>query len=337
MILSGGSGTRLWPLSTPTKPKQFLQLLGEPLFVQALRRMIGFERAGSPVVVTGTEHLHLVEAAIEVSGVDVARILVEPEGRNTAPAVIAAAATLDPAEIMVVLPADHLMAEGRGLFAAVEAAVKLARDTRLVTFGVTPSRVETGYGYIEAGGPVGGGYEVVRFTEKPDFDAASAMVSDGDHYWNSGMFVFQANVLLAEAGSLVPDLVEAVVASLGDQSGRIVRMDDRFSGLAPILIDVAIMEATSRAVVVPLDVGWTDVGSWRSLWDASVRDASGNVIVGDVTAIEVTDSYLYSTDRRVAVAGLEGVVVVDAPEGVLVVGMDASQRVKELHPGTTSG
>ena len=330
MILSGGAGTRLWPLSVPDRPKQFLDLIGEPLFVQALHRLDGLEAAGDPVIVTGQDHLDLVEDAIERAGIVVHRILAEPIGRNTAPALIAAAMSVAPDEILVVLPSDHLIDDQDAFLQAVSSAVDLAARSVLVTFGVTPDRAETGYGYIEAGSGVGDGLQVIRFKEKPEESDAHAMASDGRHYWNSGMFVFRAETLLAEAHTHAAGLVDGVKSALGDISRQVIVLGPEFEGIEAISIDIAVMEFTKNAVMVPIDVGWTDVGTWHSLWQASPKDARGNVIVGDVTAIDVTGSYLSSSGRKIAVAGVDDIVLVETPETVLIVARDSAQKVKDL-------
>lgn len=330
VILSGGAGTRLWPLSVPDRPKQFLDLIGEPLFVQALQRLDGLEGVGDPVIVTGRDHLALVEEAIERANVAVHRILVEPTGRNTAPALIAAAMSLEPAEVMVVLPADHIISDRGAFLRAVFSAVDLAAQFEMVTFGVTPDRAETGYGYIEAGEAVGDGRRVIRFKEKPDESDAHVMAFDGRHYWNSGMFVFRADALLEEARTHAPDLVDGVESAMGDTSRQVIVLGPDFERVEAISIDHAVMEFTKKAVMIPIDVGWTDVGTWHSLWEASSRDASGNVIVGDVTAIEVTGSYLSSSGRRIAVVGVDDIVVVETPDTVLIVGRDSAQKVRDL-------
>lgn len=328
VILSGGSGTRLWPISTPERPKQFGDIAGEPLFGLALNRLAGMPGVGDPVVVAGRDHLDHVEAGLDGRGL----VLVEPEGRNTAPAVIAAALALDDDEVMAVLPADHLIPDTGAFHEAVTRAVEMARNGYLVTFGVVPSRPETGYGYIEPGPGLDGGSEVARFKEKPDPDEAARLSTDGKHLWNSGMFVFGVGSLLEEARVHVPDVVNGVEEAFAEAEtqGRVKLLGDSFTGVEGISIDHAVMERTSMAAVVPLDAGWSDIGSWHSLWEVSEKDADGNVLVGDAQAVEVSGSYIRSTSRRVAVAGLDNVVVVETPDAVLVVGRESAQLVKRL-------
>jgi len=330
VILSGGAGTRLWPLSTPNSPKQFLRFLGEPLFEATMNRLQGLAGVGPAIIVTGGDHVDAVDRAVGNTPVEVASVLVEPAGRNTAPAVVAAALICDPGDVLVVLPADHMIADVAAFSQAVTDAVALALGGALVTFGVVPSRAETGYGYIEKGDPVDLGFLVARFKEKPDPDEATRLFADGAHLWNSGMFVFTAGRLLEEAKTHVPDLVAGVRAALpSNRSGRI-QLGDSFSGVTSISIDHAVMERTGHAVVIPLAAGWSDIGSWQSVWELTERDASGNALVGDVTAIDVTGSYVRSSSKKIAIAGVEDLVVVETPDVVLVVPRARSQLVREL-------
>jgi mannose-1-phosphate guanylyltransferase/mannose-6-phosphate isomerase len=330
VILSGGAGTRLWPLSTESSPKQFLSIRGEPLFEATLKRLRGLESVGPPTVVTGIDHLEAVERAVESASAELASIIIEPVGRNTGPAVVAAALVSDPGEVLVVLPSDHTIADAAAFRSVVKTAVSLASEGALVTFGAEPLRPETGYGYIEKGEPIEGGFRVARFKEKPDHDEAERLVAAKTHLWNSGMFVFTAGRLLEEARLHSPELVTGVVAALpGERSGRIF-LDPSFATVTPISLDHAVMEKTDAAVVIPVAVGWSDIGSWQSLWEQSDHDDSGNTLIGDVTVIDVTNSYIHSSSRKVAVAGVDGLVVVETPEALLVVPSSSSQMVRDL-------
>lgn len=331
MILSGGAGTRLWPLSTPELPKQFASLTGgESLFVQALRRLAGQPRVSPPIVVTGSAHTKLVEAFAAESGVDIHLILVEPEGRNTAPASLAAALSSDPDDVLVILPSDHLI-RAPGVFAdAVIHSVEYAAEGSVVTFGVVPSRVETGYGYIELGEPLPGAYRVRRFKEKPDREEAERLTSDGNHVWNSGMFVVSAAGLLMEARRHCPVILAGVTAAMRAPVDGIVELGAEFLDVERISLDQAIMEKTEEAVVMPIDVGWDDVGSFEALWSISEKDDRGNVTSGDTVLIDVEDSFVKATSRTVAVAGMSDVVVVETPDAVLVVPRNQSQMVRDL-------
>ena len=337
VILSGGAGTRLWPLSTRERPKQFLRLIEEPLFEATLRRMRGIPGVGPMTVVTGAEHVPAVDEAIVATEADVTAVLVEPSGRNTAPAVVAAALVSHPEEVLVVLPSDHLIADDVAFAGAVTEAVDLASKGDLVTFGVAPTRAETGYGYIEKGAAIEGGFRVARFKEKPDVEEAERLLARGGHLWNSGMFVFTVGRILEEARRHVPDVVEAVTGALpSHRSGRIA-LGDGFSEAASISVDHAVMEKTEHAVVVPLDAGWNDIGSWQAVWALSRQDDAGNVISGDVVALDVSGSYVHSGSRTVAIAGVDDLVVVETPEVVLIVSREKAQLVRDLAARARSG
>lgn len=330
VILSGGSGTRLWPLSRETRPKQFIELLGEPLFAQALARLEDVAGVAGPLIVTGVSHLDLVSSALADAGIEPFLVLSEPEGRNTAPATVAAALTVNPDEILVVLPSDHLIADRDGFTRSVETAVRFAASGHLVTFGVVPHRPETGYGYIEVGEDLDGASRVVRFIEKPDRTRAREFVAGSRHLWNSGMFVFQASALLEEARRFIPEIVSGVEEALVGSGGRAHSLGPAFARVESISIDHAVMERTEGAVVVPIDVGWNDVGSWQSMWEIAEKDGDDNVLIGDVMADEVSGSYIRSTTRRVGVAGVRGIVVVETDDAILVVGRDHTQLVRGL-------
>lgn len=327
----------MWPLSTPDVPKQFSARIGErTLFAMTLERLTGVDGVRSSVIVTGSGHIDLVRVEVSRSSASVGTILVEPEGRNTAPAAVAAALASAPEDVLVILPSDHLIADIEGFHEGVAAAVSLASGGGIVTFGIKPTRAETGYGYIEMGDVVGPGFMVRAFREKPDESAAVELVADGRHLWNSGMFVTRADHLLEEARRHCPGIVTAVSGSIPPEPGGEVELSESFTSAEAISIDYAIMEKTDRALVVPLDVGWDDVGSYRSLLAASDRDEHGNHIDGDVTVSDVRGSYIKSTSKPVVVAGLEDVVVVETPEGVLVVALDRAQDVRELQKKATT-
>jgi mannose-1-phosphate guanylyltransferase/mannose-6-phosphate isomerase len=330
VILSGGAGTRLWPLSTGERPKQFLALLGEPLFEATLARVAALGELGPIMVVTGGDHVEPVEAALRGSSLTVGPILVEPSGRNTAPAVVAAALVSDPDDVLIVLPSDHTIDDVVSFRDAVETAVSLALGGALVVFGATPTRPETGYGYIEKGESVDGAFHVVRFKEKPGSDEAERLARDGNHLWNCGMFVFTAGRLLEEAERHSPGVVAVVRAALPDaRSGR-VTLGPSFAEVDPVSIDHAVMENTDAAVVIPVDMGWSDIGSWQSVWELAEQDEEGNVLSGDVIAVEVANSYVLAVSRTVAVAGVDGLVVVETPDAVLVVPRERAQLVRDV-------
>lgn len=331
VILSGGSGTRLWPLSTPDLPKQFAPLLsGHSLFEQAIGRLARLTDVGRPYVITGDSHVELTRTAAVRAGVEPELIIIEPVGRNTAPAAIAAALASDEEDILVILPSDHLIRSEEVFCDLVGKAAGLAALGHILTFGVVPTRPETGYGYIERGEPVDGAFRVSRFKEKPEVSEAEGLIADGRHLWNSGIFVAPAGLVLSEASSHAPRLLEGVRAAMGRIDGDVMRLGIEFGEVPAISFDHAVMEHTSKAVVMPLDVGWDDVGSFAALWAVSDRDADDNALSGDVRTLDVHDSLIVAGSRRVAAVGVEGLVIVETPEAVLVVARNRSQEVKQL-------
>lgn len=332
VVLSGGSGTRLWPLSTPELPKQFVPLFGDrSLFRLTLARLDGIPGVETPIVVTGSDHVPLVADAIELSAVDDAVVVVEPKGRNTAPAAIASALVARPDDVLVILPSDHLVSDVDGFRTAVEIAARHAGEGSIVTFGIEPSRPETGYGYIEKGEAVGGrAFQVRRFKEKPGLEDARVMVGDGKHVWNSGMFVARADRLLAEARHHCPSILEGVRRAIPDSTSGTVELGESFAEITADSIDYAIMEKTDAALVIPIDVGWDDIGSYQSLLAAVQRDPKGNHATGDVVLVDVEGSLVWASTRKVAVVGLRDVVVVEAEDGVLVLPLERSQEVREI-------
>lgn len=331
VVLSGGSGTRLWPLSTAETPKQFAALIGDrSLFALTLERLIGVDGLVGAVIVTGETHVDLVAKEVEASSAVTESLIVEPEGRNTAPAALAAALVSGQGDILVILPSDHLYGDETAFRKAVEQAAEHAATGAIVTFGIRPSRPETGYGYLELGEARGDARVLAGFVEKPSQDRAEELVSDGSHLWNSGVFVVRADTLLAEAGEHCPEVLEAVRSAIPDRLDGTVRLGPGFQSSPSISIDHAIMEKTTRGVVLPVDVGWSDVGSYRSLLGALPTDGDGNHIAGDVIASDVTRSYVAATSRRVVVAGIDNMVVVETPDVVLVIPMDRAQEVRNL-------
>jgi mannose-1-phosphate guanylyltransferase/mannose-6-phosphate isomerase len=294
------------------------------LFEATLRRL----RTAAPLVVTGIEHLDLVKEATGRAGVEPSLVIVEPEGRNTGPAAAAAALCSAPGEVLVLLPADHLITDDEAFRSHVTDAVTLAEGGSIVTFGVTPTRPETGYGYIQVGEPVGPGFRVDRFKEKPSPDEAAALATD--HLWNSGIFVASADTLLTELATHSPAMLESVRAAVTPVGSGIQTLGDEFTRVDPISFDHSVMEHTTRAAVIPIDVGWDDVGSFDALMGHVPKDEAGNATVGEVILDDVSSSFVYATSRIVAVSGLEDVVVVETPEAVLVLPLAEAQRVKAL-------
>lgn len=336
VILSGGAGTRLWPLSTPTLPKQFAPLIDNTsLFAATMRRLVGLDSLVGAIVVTGEGLVDLVNLEVAGASITTSHIVVEPEGRNTAPAALAAALLASDGDILMILPSDQVVRDDQEFRRVIGTAASLAQDDTIVTLGVPPSRPETGFGYIQIGSPIGEAYEVARFHEKPAVEEAGSYLSHGSYLWNSGVFVVRAGQLLAEARKHCPQVLDIVTASLTDQGRREIRLGPEFLAVEAVSLDNAIMEKTDGAVVVPLNVGWDDLGSYRSLLEASDRDSSGNHVSGDAVVVDVTDSLIRATSRRVVVAGLDEVVVVETPEAVLVISIDRAQDVRDLQKRKT--
>jgi mannose-1-phosphate guanylyltransferase / mannose-6-phosphate isomerase len=339
VILSGGSGTRLWPLSRELHPKQLLPLVGEETMLQdTVRRLAGLAEVG-PIVVCNEHHRFMVAEQLRQIAATAAAIVLEPVGRNTAPAVAIAAlvALRDAAPgaepVLLVLPADHLLKDVAAFHRAVRAGLTAAAAGKLVTFGVVPTKPETGYGYIRRGGGGGPAYPIAEFVEKPDAARAAKYVAAGDYLWNSGMFLFGARRYVEELGRLAPAMLAACEAALEGAKRDLdfTRLDaDAFGRCPSDSIDYAVMEKTRDAVVVPLEAGWSDVGSWSSLHDSLAPDAAGNVTRGDVITEDSSGCYLYSSQRLVATVGLRDHVVVETKDAVLVAPKDRVQDVKNL-------
>ncbi len=323
VVLSGGRGTRLWPLSTSHSPKQLHRLVGaEPMLLETLKRLEGLETA-RPVVVCGADHADELRSLLAGRDVDV---IVEPIGRSTAPALAVAALLADPDEVLLVLSADHLIGDQSALHAAVAEGVELAMAGQVVAFGIKPDRPATGFGWIRPGASLGTGTarRIDAFTEKPDPATAARHLADG-LFWNGGMFCVRADGYLAELGRSRPDVLAAVRAALG-VDGTID--PTRYARVPAVSIDVAVMERTTRGAMVPLDAGWSDIGSWDALWEALPKDADGNVVDGEVVVRDTTGSLVRATDRVVTVIGMTDVVVVETPEGVLVVPRREAEKVR---------
>lgn len=339
LILSGGSGTRLWPISRRNLPKQFLSLAGsETLFQQTVKRAMRLPGVAAPVVVASNDHRFLAAEQLQELQVADASILLEPIARNTAPAIAVGALRAmarDAEAVLLVLPADHLIGDDEAFGEAVAKALPLAEKGWLVTFGIRPDRPETGFGYIRRGKTLDNEtFQVQQFVEKPQLNVAEGYVASGEYDWNSGMFMFRASTYLDELGTHAPAMLAAARAAFDNANSDLdfIRLETEAFAMAPSdSIDYAVMEKTSRAAVVPVTCRWSDIGSWDALWLAADKDADGNHLEGDVIALGTKGSLIRSHDRHlVATVGLEDVVVVTTPDATLVARRDASQDVKKI-------
>ena len=344
VILSGGAGSRLWPLSRARYPKQFLSLVGEQTMLQrTVLRVDSEDLFHRPLVIANDEHRFIVAEQLREIGAAARALVLEPVGRNTAPAAAVAALLLqrdDPDAVMALLPSDHLIADEPVFEAAVELACEAAARGHILAFGIVPDRAETGYGYIRRGGPLNGAvgcFAVERFVEKPDAATAETYLREGGWGWNSGVFVFHVGTFLDELGRHAPDTLaacrEAVTKARSDLD--FLRLDaEAFGRSASAAIDTAVMERTDRAAMIPVEMGWSDVGGWSALWEAEGPDVDGNVVRGDVVLDGVKGSYVRSEEGRLVVAsGLDGMIVVATEDATLVAPRDASLRLKEIVAG----
>lgn len=340
VILSGGIGSRLWPLSRELYPKQFLDLTacGRTLLQATVERLAGGGLA-APVIVCNHAHRFLVAEQLRAEGLSASDILLEPVGRNTAPAAAAAALRAmqrDPQAVLVVLPADHIIRDARALHAAIALGGAAAEEDYLTTFGIKPTAAETGFGYIQAGTPLvegGEAYRVRRFVEKPAEDTAQSYLAAGDHFWNSGMFVFRASRYLEELERFAPDILKACEAAMASAHVDLdfLRLgEEAFERCRPDSIDYAVMEHTSDAVVIPFAGGWSDLGSWSALLAETECDQAGNAAIGDVLLHDSQDCYVRAEGRLVTLVGVRDHIVVETSDAVLIAAREAVQSVKEL-------
>ncbi len=337
VIMAGGSGSRLWPLSRQLFPKQFLTLHGENSMLQATAlRLSGIEHQ-APIVICNEEHRFSVAEQFRANNIENNGIILEPIGRNTAPAIALAAFQAlkngdDP--LLLVLAADHVIKNEQAFCTAVEKAAAHAQNNKLVTFGIVPTAAETGYGYIKRGdAETSEGFKVAEFVEKPDATTAEQYLASGDYYWNSGMFLFKASRYLAELKTHRADIYQACEAAMAQTSNDIdfVRVDKAaFEACPDDSVDYAVMEKTSQAVVVPMDCGWSDVGSWSALWEIEAKDEQNNVFKGDVISVDTTNAYVNAQEKLVAIVGLDDVVVVETKDAILVSKKSAVQKVKNV-------
>src|SRR5437870_2765883 len=340
VILSGGSGTRLWPMSRSLYPKQLLALFGEASLLQeTVRRIVDRPGFAPPLIVANEEHRFIIAEQLRAIGAVPAALLLEPVGRNTAPAAAVAAlriAESDPDGLMLVMASDHVIADVAAFHQAVERAAADARAGMLVCLGITPERAETGYGYIRRGEPLTGcedAFAVKAFVEKPDSDQAQRYLASGKYLWNGSIFLFPVGLYLAELERLRPDMLAACKKALAaaKSDADFVRLDKTAFAECPAdSIDYAVMEHTNRAAVVPVGMGWSDLGSWDALWEMSAKDERGNSLAGNVVAEETRNCYLRSESGLVAAIGVEDLVVVATDDAVMVAPRNRTQEVKKL-------
>ena len=340
VILSGGSGTRLWPMSRTLYPKQLLTLLGrESLLQQTVRRIVERETFAPPLLVANEEHRFIIAEQLREIAVVPRALLLEPVGRNTAPAACLAALALtetEPDPLMLLMPSDHMIVDVDAFVDAIGRAAAAAQAGALVSFGIAPERAETGYGYIRRDGEldgVKGVFAVAEFVEKPGPEQAEKYIESGEHSWNSGIFLFPARVYLDELERLRPDMVAACRQALAtaQRDSDFIRLGkDAFSTCAADSIDYAVMEHTRRAAVVPVSMGWSDVGSWDALWEMGSKDQHGNSLEGNVVAEETRNCYLRSEAGLIAAIGIEDLVVVATDDAVMVAPRNRTQEVRKL-------
>ncbi len=339
VILSGGAGTRLWPLSRSNYPKQFLPLVGDSSMLQETARRFKGDRFAAPMVVCNESHRFTVAEQLHQIGQPAQAIMLEPVGRNTAPAAIVAAIkaqAVDEEAILVFLPSDHVIKNVEAFLKATETAITAARKGKLVCYGVQPTRAETGYGYVQAGDAVdgiNGVMTVAKFTEKPDEATAKEFIASGNYYWNSGMFVFRADILLAELESFDPDMVAAsrTAVAKAEEDLDFTRLDkESFASIKGDSIDYALMEKTDKAVLVPLDAAWSDVGAFPALADVHAACEDGNVFHGDVLTVDTTGTFVHAERGMVATIGVEDMVIISTDDALLVAPKNRAQDVKAI-------
>lgn len=338
VILCGGSGTRLWPKSRKARPKPFIPLIGNTtLFRAAVERCADREAFAEPIVVAGADHVALIQSQLEESSAN-ATVIVEPAARNTAPAIALAAHMLEADAVMLVCPSDHHIANTAAFRDAAAKAARLAQDGWLVSFGIAPDRPETGYGYLQQGEALDGGYRVAQFVEKPDLAGAEAFLATGDYAWNGGIFAFTAGRYLEELQQHRPAIAEAVQSAYvcGQSEGScFLPSASNFEAIKGESIDYAVMESTDRAAMVPVDMGWSDIGNWAALHDALEPDEKGNSVSGPADLSGCVRTLVMTDGPRVSAVGLEDICIVVDGDEILVTSRDGAQLVGKL-PGATS-
>ncbi|MFQ3204710.1 MAG: mannose-1-phosphate guanylyltransferase/mannose-6-phosphate isomerase [Pseudoalteromonas tetraodonis] len=339
IIMAGGTGSRLWPLSRELYPKQFLKVIGEQsMLQQTIARLSGLEHK-APMLICNEEHRFIAAEQMRIGGFEHSGIILEPIGRNTAPAIALAAlqAVSNAAEgeepILLVLAADHVIENIAAFESAVQRALPYALEDQLVTFGIVPTAPETGYGYIKAGKQNGNAFTVSEFVEKPNLATAQKYISNGSYYWNSGMFLFKASRYLKELEVFSPEILSACKQAIANpkQDLDFVRVDkDIFETCPDDSVDYAVMEKSQNVMVVPMDAGWSDVGSFSSLWEVSAKDENNNVLKGDVISVDSTNNYIYAENKLVSTLGVDNLVIIETKDAILVANKDQVQNVKAI-------
>ncbi|VAW62684.1 Mannose-1-phosphate guanylyltransferase / Mannose-6-phosphate isomerase [hydrothermal vent metagenome] len=342
VILSGGSGTRLWPVSRALRPKQLLPLVSESTMIQeTVLRLGGIDDLAAPVIVCNEEHRFMIAEQMREINIEPLAIILEPFGRNTAPAVAVSAIKAielsgEEDTVILVLPADHVIQNTQAFHQVIKSACEAAMNDKLVTFGIIPASPETGYGYIKAGKALTDDSDVQvveQFVEKPDKQTAESYIKQGSYYWNSGMFMFKASEYLSELEQFNNEMLNASRDALNHAATDLdfIRLNSAsFEKCPSDSIDYAVMEKTSKAVVLPADINWNDIGSWTALWEVGKSDESGNVLHGDVCVVDSKNSYIHSESRLVSVVGVEDHVIVETPDAILVAHKNAAQNVKDI-------
>tara|TARA_R110001592_G_scaffold111334_1_gene308300 strand:+ start:325 stop:1737 length:1413 start_codon:yes stop_codon:yes gene_type:complete len=339
VIMAGGTGSRLWPLSRELYPKQFLAVTGDQsMLQQTLARLSGIEHQ-APLLICNEEHRFIAAEQMRLGGFKHSGIILEPVGRNTAPAIALAAlqalknAPEDEEPILLVLAADHLIENVEAFQSTVAKALPYAQDNQLVTFGIVPTAPETGYGYIKAGDAVGDAFFVDQFVEKPDLDVAKGYLKSGEYFWNSGMFLFKASCYIEELKKFRPDILkaceQAMITTKSDMD--FIRVSKSEFELCPDdSVDYAVMEKSKTVKMVPMDAGWSDVGSWSALWEVSHKDKDQNYIKGDVFTFDTKNSYIHSESKFISAVGVDNLVIIETKDAVLVANKDKVQNVKDV-------
>ena len=338
VILSGGSGTRLWPLSRKEYPKQYLHLAGDNTMLQeTILRLNGLDNLTDPIIVCNADHRFLVAEQCQQIGVKNPTILLEPVGRNTAPAIAAAALQSlkdSDSSMLLVLSADHVIQDVDAFHKAINIASQQAQSGKLATFGIVPTDAITSYGYIKSSKDnIDGAYKVEEFVEKPDLETAQTYLEQGNYLWNSGMFMFKADVLIDELTTHSPNTVKLVSDAVNNaaQDLDFIRLDKQAFESSPSgSIDYALMEKSDNVVVVPLNAQWNDLGSWSALYDIGIKDGSGNVLKGDVTVKDTTNTYIYASHHMVTTVGVDNLIVIDTPDATFIASQDKAHEVKSI-------